>query len=141
VLSDPPDKARTCILVAGEGIVLKGKAKLVLGLAALAVVAIAGWQIGSCEIANLELQTDLRDISIQLASRIGMEAPNSDQDLRNAVIHKAEEHGIHLEPRQVTVQHVGGGKTEIIYVAADYNVFVKLPGYSFSLHFTPSSTK
>jgi hypothetical protein len=120
---------------------LKGKAKLFVGLAVLALVAIAGWQIGSCEIANLELQTDLHDISIQLASRIGMEAPNSDQDLRNAVIHKAQEHGIPLEPEQVTVQHVGSGKTEAIYLAAEYDTRVKLPGYSFTLHFSPSSTK
>lgn len=118
-----------------------GKAKLILGLAILAVVAIAGWKIGSSEIANLELQTDLRDISIQLASRIGMEAPNSDEDLRNAVIHKAEEHGIHLQPEQVTVQHVGSGKTEIIYLSAEYDARVKLPGYTFTLHFSPSSTK
>lgn len=101
----------------------------------------AGWQIGSCEIANLELQTDLHDISIQLASRVGMEAPNSDQDLRNAVIRRAEEHGIHLEPEQVTVQHVGSGNTEAIYLAAEYGAGVKLPGYSFTLHFSPSSTK
>jgi hypothetical protein len=120
---------------------LKGKAKLLVGLAVLALVAIAGWQIGSCEIANLELQTDLHDISIQLASRVGMEAPNSDQDLRNAVIRRAEEHGIHLKPEQVTVQHVGSGKTEAIYLAAEYDRRVKLPGYSFTLHFSPSSTK
>jgi hypothetical protein len=120
---------------------LQGKVKLVLGLVVLAVIAIVGWQIGSSEIANLELQTDLHDISIQLASRVGMEAPNSDQDLRNAVIRRAEEHGIHLEPEQVTVQHVGSGKTEAIYLAAEYDVGVKLPGYSFTLHFSPSSTK
>jgi hypothetical protein len=120
---------------------LKGKAKLLVGMAILAVVAMAGWQIGSSEIANLELQTDLHDISIQLASRIGMEAPNSDQDLRNAVIHKAEDHGIHLEPEQVTVQHVGSGKTEAIFLEAEYDARINLLGYSFSLHFSPSSTK
>lgn len=120
---------------------MKGKAKLLVGMAILAVVAMAGWQIGSSEIANLELQTDLHDISIQLASRIGMEAPNSDQDLRNAVIHKAEDHGIHLEPEQVTVQHVGSGKTEAIFLEAEYDARINLLGYSFSLHFSPSSTK
>jgi hypothetical protein len=120
---------------------LQGKIKLIVGLAVLAVVAIAGWQIGSSEIANLELQADLHDISVQLASRVGMEAPNSDQDLRNAVLRRAEEHGIHLEPEQVTVQHVGNGKTEAIYIAAAYDARVKLPGYSFTMHFSPSSTK
>ena len=120
---------------------MKGKAKVLIGMAVLAVIAMVGWEIGSSEIANLELQTDLHDISIQLASRIGMEAPNSDQDLRNAVLHKAEEHGIHLEPEQVTVQHVGSGKTETIYLAAEYDARINLLGYSFNLHFSPSSTK
>jgi hypothetical protein len=117
------------------------KAKLILGLATLGLFVVAGWQIASCEIANLELQTDMRDIAAQVASRIGLEAPNSDEDLRNAVIHKAEEHDIELEPAQVTVQRTGSGKTLTIYLAADYKTRVNLLLYSFTLHFTPSSTK
>ncbi len=118
-----------------------GKAKLILGVAILGLVVVAGWQIASCEIANLELQTDMRDIAAQVASRIGLEGPNSDEELRNAVIHKAEGHGIQLEPAQVTVQQTGSGKTVVIYLAADYKARVNLLVYSFSLHFTPSSAK
>jgi hypothetical protein len=124
-----------------ERIVLSGKAKILLGLAVLALAVAFGWQIVSCEIANLELQADMRDIAAQVASRIGLEAPNSDEDLRNAVIHKAEEHDIQLEPRQVIVQQTGSGKTLAIYLAADYKARVNLLVYSFSLHFTPSSAK
>jgi hypothetical protein len=118
-----------------------GKAKLILGLAILGLAVAACWQIASCEIANLELQTDMRDIAAQVASRIGLEAPNSDEDLRNAVIHKAEEHDIQLEPGQVTVQRTGSGKTSAINLAADYKACVNLLLYSFTLHFTPSSAK
>jgi hypothetical protein len=118
-----------------------GKAKLILGLGILCLAVLAGWQIASCEIANLELQTDMRDIAAQVASRIGLEPPNSDDELRNAVIHKAEEHDIELEPAQVAVQRTGSGKTLAIYLAADYKARVNLLLYSFSLHFTPSSTK
>jgi hypothetical protein len=118
-----------------------GKAKLILGLAILGLAVAAGWQIASCEIANLELQTDMRDIAAQVASRIGLEAPNSDEDLRNAVIHKAEEHDIQLEPAQVTVRRTGSDKTLAIYLAADYKARVNLLLYSFTLHFTPSSAK
>jgi hypothetical protein len=124
-----------------ECIGLSGKAKILLGLVVLALAVAVGWQIASCVIANLELQTDMRDIAAQVASRIGLEAPNSDEDLRNAVIHKAEEHDIQLEPRQVIVQQTGSGKTLAIYLAADYKARVNLLVYSFSLHFTPSSTK
>jgi hypothetical protein len=118
-----------------------GKVKLILGLALLGLAAVAGWQIGSCELANLELQTDMRDIAAQGGSRIGLEALSSDDDLRNAVIHKAEEQGIQLEASQVTVQRTGSGKTLAIYLAADYQARVNLRLYSFSLHFTPSSAR
>jgi hypothetical protein len=118
-----------------------GKARLILGLAVLGLAVAAGWQVASCEIANLELQTDLRDIAAQTASRIGLEAPNSDEELRNAVIHKAGEHDIQLDPGQVTVQQTGSGKTLSIYLAADYKARVNLLLYSFTLHFTPSSAK
>jgi hypothetical protein len=118
-----------------------GRAKLILGLAFLVLAVVVCWQIASSEIANLELQSDLRDISAQVASRIGLEAPNSDEDLRNAVIHKAEEHDIDLLPEQVTVRHTGAGKTVSIYLAADYKARVNLLAFSFTLHFTPSSIK
>jgi hypothetical protein len=118
-----------------------GKAKLILGLGILCLAVVAGWRSASCEIANLELQTDMRDIAAQVASRIGLEPPNSDEELRNAVIHKAEEHDIELDPAQVTVRRTGSGKTLAIYLAADYQARVNLLLYSFSLHFTPSSTK
>jgi Zn-dependent alcohol dehydrogenase len=124
-----------------DGIFVMGKAKLILGLAILGLAVVAGWQIASCEIANLELQTDMRDIAAQVASRIGLEAPSSDEDLQNAVIHKAREHDIQLEPAQVTVKQTGSGKTLAIYLAADYKASVNLLLYSFSLHFTPSSAR
>jgi hypothetical protein len=124
-----------------ERIVLSGKAKILLGLAVLGLAIAVGWQIASREIANLELQADMRDIAAQVASRIGLEAPNSDEDLRNAVIHKAEELDIQLDPGEVTVQRTGSGKTLAIYLAADYKARVNLLVYSFTLHFTPSSTK
>jgi hypothetical protein len=120
---------------------LSGKAKILLGLAVLGLAIAVGWQIASREIANLELQADMRDIAAQVASRIGLEAPNSDEDLRNAVIHKAEELDIQLDPGEVTVQRTGSGKTLAIYLAADYKARVNLLVYSFTLHFTPSSTK
>jgi hypothetical protein len=123
------------------GIFVMGKAKLILGLAILGLAVVAAWQIASSEIANMELQADMRDIAAQGGSRIGLEAPNSDEDLRNAVIHKAEEQGIQLEASQVTVQRTGSGKTLAISLAADYKARVNLVLYSFSLHFTPSSAK
>jgi len=44
-----------------------------------------------------------------------------------------------LLPEQITVQRIGSPGAPAVYVAADYSVPVTLPGYSFSLHFNPSS--
>ena len=123
--------------------VVMGKAKIILGLAviALAVIAIAGWQIGSCELANLELQGDLRDVAAQVGTRIGLDAESTEEELRNVVVRKAQQHDIQLDPGQVTVIRTGTGESSVVYLAADYKVRVNLLGYSFALHFTPSSKR
>jgi hypothetical protein len=118
-----------------------GKVKLILGLAVLALAVVAGWRIASCELANIELCEDMRDLAAQVGSRIGLTSQSTDEDFRRAVIRKAEEHEIHLEPEQVTVQRSGTDEAPIIYLAADYEVRVKLLGFSFTFHFTPSSAK
>jgi len=117
------------------------KAKIILGLAVLGLALIAGWQIASCELANLEFQSDLRDIAAEIAARIGLSSPTTDEDLRNLVIHKAERYEIQLQPDQITVQHMGTGDQSTVYLAVDYKVRVNLLVYSLTLHFTPSSTK
>lgn len=113
------------------------KAKLIAGLAVLGLAVLVGWQMASCELANLELQSDLRFLSAQIGTRIGLDAPSADEEIRATVIRKAQQHDIQLEPQQVIVQHTDAG----LYLAADYKARVNLIGYSFTLHFTPSSTK
>jgi len=118
-----------------------GRVKLILGLAVLALGIIAGWQIASCELANLEFHGELVDLAAQGGARIGLLSFNTDEELRDAVISKAKTHKIQLEPAQVTVERTGTGPTQIIYLAADYKTRVTLPGFSFTLHFHPSSAK
>ncbi len=122
-----------------------GKAKIVVGLIALAGVAMAGWQVASCEIANTELQSDLHDLAAQIGTRIGLDPQKSDDELRASVIRKAENLGIHLEPNQVSVQRTGESegtsRAPVVVLAVDYTARVNLLVYSFSLHFNPSSTK
>jgi hypothetical protein len=118
-----------------------GKAKLILGLAVLALAVVVGWPIASWELANLELRDDLRDIAAQNAARIGLAPPSTDEDLRSTVVRAAKGHEIQLEPEQVILHRTGTAEAPILYLAADYSVRVKLPGYSFTLHFTPSSAR
>ena len=116
--------------------------KLTLLGAVVVLLVVTAWQVGSRELANFELQDDLHDMASQLGARIGFNAPHSDDEYRNMVIRKAGDHGIVLTPEQVTVRRTGeGSETTAIYLAADYTAAVKLPGWSFALHFTPSSEK
>lgn len=84
-------------------------------------------------------QDELQDMSAQLGTRIGLSPPSSDEELRNLVVRKAEEHGIPLDPKQVTVRSSGPGDHRVIYIAADYKMPVNLFVHLFSLHFTPKS--
>lgn len=117
---------------------LMKRIKSMMVIAALALAALAGWQAGSSEVANMELQEDMHDLASQVTTYNKYSVARSDDDYREAVIRRAENYDIQLKPSQVTVQHRGDG---LMYLAADYRVPVTLPGYSFVLHFTPSSAK
>ncbi len=117
------------------------KVIFILGIIVLVLAGNAGWQIGSCELANIELQDDMRDIAAQTGSRIGLAQISSDEDLRNAVIRKAYQHDIKLRPEQVRVERYGHGESATISLTANYKVQVNLPGWTFTLHFTPSSRR
>jgi hypothetical protein len=117
------------------------RVKLILGIVALVLVVFSGWQIGSCELANFELHDDLRDLAAQGGAQIGLSAPNSEDELRSAVIREAKAHGIHLEPGQVTVRLKGTAYAPTYYLAAHYETRVTLPGYSLTIHFHPTSAR
>ena len=120
---------------------MTGTGKFILGFVAVALVIAAGWPIASCELANVELHDDLRDIAADKASKIGLTAPNSDDDLRSAVIRAAGEHDIELKPEEVIVRHTGTVEVPSLYLAADYEMRVSPLGVPFILHFNASSAK
>jgi hypothetical protein len=113
--------------------------KIILGLIAFYFLFNAGWQIGACELANIELKDDLQDIVAQLGVRLGASDVASDDDLRAMVLRKADKYSIALAPDQVTVMREGYGKNANIYLEADYSVPIYLPRYTFSMYFNPSS--
>jgi hypothetical protein len=117
------------------------KTTILIGSVVFVVMVVMGWQIGSCELANIELQDDMQDLASQAGTRIGFVELRSDEDLRRAVMRKAKEHDIDLDPEQVSVQRSGSADTSTVYLAADYTAPVKLPGGSFTLHFRPSAGK
>jgi hypothetical protein len=70
-------------------------------------VATAGWQVASWELANINFRDDLQDMGSMAGADTGVVAPLSDEEMLRAVIHKAGEHGIELDPNQVTAQRNG----------------------------------
>lgn len=115
--------------------------KILLGIAALAVAVIAGWQVAACELANMELQEEMHDLTSQLGARVGYSSPKSDEDFRDAVLRSAKQHGIELLPEQVSVQRESTEKMPILHLSADYTAPIHVFGLSFRIHFTPSSEK
>ena len=113
--------------------------KIIAGTAVFLLICSVGWQIGACELANVELRDDMHDMASQLGARIGYGNALSDEDFRNEVIRKARKYDIQLAPQQVTVVRNGEGIQATMYLAADYTVPINLPGFSFQLHFTPES--
>jgi hypothetical protein len=112
-----------------------GTIKAIVGFLVVVGVIYAAFQIIPPELSNYSFQDDLRDVAMASAANFHL----TDEDIQQQVIKKAQEHQITLAPEQVTVQHIGTPGAPAVYVAADYSVPVSLPGYSFSLHFTPSS--
>jgi hypothetical protein len=112
-----------------------GTTKAIIGFLVIIGLIYAGFQIIPPELSNYSFTDDLRNVALTG----GANPHTTDQDLIDAVIKKAQEHDISLTPEHVTIQRIGTPGSPAVYVAADYSVPVSLPGYSFTLHFTPSS--
>ena len=112
-----------------------GTVKAIIGFLAIIAVVYAAFQIAPPELNNYSFTDDLRTIAMMG----GANPHETDQQLVEAVMKKAQEHEIALTPEHITVQRIGTPGAPAVYVAADYSVPVSLPGYSFVLHFTPSS--
>jgi hypothetical protein len=112
-----------------------GPVKAIGGFLVIIACVYAGFQIVPPELSNYSFQDDIRNVAMMGGSN----PHTSDQELIEQVVKKARDHEITLAPESVTVQRIGTPGSPAVYVAAEYSVPVSLPGYSFTLHFTPSS--
>jgi len=112
-----------------------GTVKAIGGFLAIIAVVYSLFQIAPVEMANYSFTDDLRQIAMTGAAN----PHQTDQDLIDAVMRKAHEHELPLTPEQIKVQRIGTPGAPAVFVGADYSVPVNLPGYSFTLHFTPTS--
>ena len=112
-----------------------GTVKAIIGIVVIAAALYTSYQVIPPELSNYSFQDDLHNIAMS-----GGANPHvTDQVLIEQVLKKAEEHEIPLSPDQVTIQRIGSVGAPAVYLAADYSVPVTLPGYSFNLHFNPTS--
>jgi len=95
----------------------------------------AVFQIAPPLMANYSFEDDLRTVALM----DGANFQKSEEDVRNDVMQKAREHDLPIVAKQVTVQRINTPGIAAVYVAVDYTVPVNLPGYSFDMHFTPTS--
>lgn len=109
--------------------------KAILGFIAIGAVVVGLFEIAPPMLANYSFQDDLRTVVLMDSANL----QKTDEDVRNDVLKKAKEHDLPIEGKQITVQHINTPGLTAIYVAADYTVTISLPGYSFDMHFTPSS--
>lgn len=125
--------------------------KLVL-IPLVAVLLIAGWQIGAVYVENSEFSGDLRELAAQNEARSGLESVSTEDELKNAVMASAQRHGIQLPPDHLTVHRTltpatfrPNGTLETpafleVSIAADYQAPVNLLGLAFNMHFAPASS-
>jgi hypothetical protein len=112
-----------------------GTFKAVLGFVAVILVVIALFQVAPPIMANFSFQDDLR----QVAMIAGGNPQKTDDDVRNDVLRKAKEHDLPISEKQVKVERILTPGLMAVYVSADYSVPINLPGYSFDMHFNPTS--
>jgi len=112
-----------------------GTVKAIVGLLVIVGAIYCLFQVVPPELANYSFQDDLKNVAMMGGSNPHI----TDQELIDQVVKKALDHQVTLAPEAVTVQRIGTPGAPAVYVAADYSVPVNLPGYSFTLHFTPSS--
>ena len=112
-----------------------GTVKAISGILVIVACIYCLFQIVPPELSDYSFQDDLRSVAMMGGSNLH----TSDQELIDQVIKRAQDHQITLAPEAVTVQHIGTPGAPAVFVSADYSVPVTLPGYSFTLHFTPSS--
>lgn len=112
-----------------------GIIKACVGFVVIAGVCVGLFQVAPPMLANYSFQDDLKTVVLMDSTNL----QKTDEDVRTDVLRKAKDHDLPIDAKQVTVQRLNSPGISAVYVAADYTVTINLPGYSFDMHFTPSS--
>ncbi len=112
-----------------------GTIKALMGIFVVVGVVVGLFQVAPPIMANFSFQDDLKTLALIDSNS----SQKSDEDIRGDVMKKVREHELPIDPKQVIVQHLNSPGIAAIYLAVDYTVPIKLPGYAFDMHFNPDS--
>ena len=82
----------------------------------------------------------MKTVAAQPLGRLEYTEVSTEEELRSTVISEAKEHGISLTPEQVKVERTFTPESLDISLAAEYEARVNLLGFSFGIHFAPTSS-
>jgi hypothetical protein len=112
-----------------------GTVKALGGFLAIILVVVACFEVAPPIMANYSFQDDLRTVALM----DGANYQKTEEEVRTDVLRKAKEQNLPIGPKQITVQRINTPGLSAVYVAVDYTVPISLPGYSFDMHFNPTS--
>lgn len=92
-------------------------------------------------IMHRQFQDDVNEAASQIAGKIGLKPPSTDEDLRARIIHDAADCGIQLTPEQIHIERRQADGNWDITISADYTVPIGVPGLHYPLSFSVSSTR
>jgi uncharacterized protein DUF4845 len=107
-----------------------GKIKGLIGLLVIAAGFYVAWNLIPPYFHNYQLQDDLDDVA-----RRNTYTANTDDDIRQIVIQKAQNNEITLKENQVTVSRGGNG----LAISVKYRVHVEMMVHPMDIDFTANS--
>jgi hypothetical protein len=107
-----------------------GRIKLLLGIAVLGVLVVAGVQIIPPYFTNYQFEDAINTEAVNATY-----STKTEDDVRAIVLKRAQEMDIPITSEQIKVHRVGGQGTGTLVIEANYTVHVNLPGYPMDLNF------
>jgi hypothetical protein len=109
--------------------------KLLFGLIVIVGAAYLGFELVPPYFENYQFQDAVKN-----EATMDSYSQKSENDIRTAVLKKAQELDVPISEDQIHVQRSGQLGSAIIIIRAAYTVHLDLPGYPVDLHFDASTS-
>ncbi len=112
-----------------------GTVKAIFGILVIVALIYVGIQVVPAYFENYEFQDFLQNEALTSTY-----TTKTEDAIRDSVMKKAADLDIPLTKEGLKVTRVGSMGSGSVSITTNYTVRVSLPGYSFDLHFNPSSS-